>query len=296
MEKQNTPQVESSARGTLKFCRRGPKGSIVLAALHRPTVKNAVNDDVYEDLIDLLYETERDSSISALVLTGSGSYFSSGADLKHQNFMPEPKGRNSKHKPVGRFMTKIISYPKLLAAAVNGPAVGIGVTLLFHCDLVWCTTTATFWTPFSRIALVPELCSSTTFPNRMGLAKANEFFLLGTKIDASTALQWNICSRIVQDVDLSGDPFHSLSLANQMAQQIDQQLLSLPLGDQTAQLFVSMVRGRQQQQQQHLQSTCQQELALMDQRFDSGQVAEAVSYLALDSTKRNEISLPRSKL
>ena len=284
-------KVQSSSRGTLRFSRRGHKGSILLVALHRPHVKNAINDDCYLDLADLLHETAQDSSISALVLTGTGSYFSSGADLADQSLSVKSssssssRGRNSLQRPVGRFMFQLLSYPKLLAAAVNGPAVGIGVTLLLHCDLVWCSETATFWTPFSRIALVPELCSSVTFLQRMGLAKANELLLLGNKIDATTALQWNLCSRIIPSSSSQGvssdDPFHPPdqplpSLAMHLVNEIDEKLLSLPFGHETAQLFVSMVRGRQQAS---MKSICQEELTQMDQRFDSGQVATAVAHL-----------------
>jgi len=279
----------TSARGTLKISRRGQKGSILLVAFDRPRVKNAVNDDVYEDLIEILHESASDDSISALVLTGTGPYFSSGADLKANNFHPkEGTNNNSLHKPLGRFISKLIDYPKILAAAVNGPAVGIGTTLLLHCDLVYCSTTATFWTPFSRIALVPELCSSVTFPSRMGLPKANEFFLLGKKIDAATAVDWNLCSRVVENVDQSGDPFHPQSLANQMCDEIDERLLSLPLGEKTAETFVAMVRGRQRS---YLHSVCRDELSQLAERVDSGQVAEAASHLFKD-----RLATPRSKL
>lgn len=258
--------------------RRGHQNSILLVALCRPRVKNAINDDVYLDLIDVLQETSTDASISCLVLTGTGSYFSSGADLKNGSLMPEEGGRKALHKPVGKFMMQLLAYPKILAAAVNGPAVGIGTTLLFHFDLVYCTKTATFWTPFSRIAFVPELCSSVTFPQRMGLVKANELLLLGKKIDAQTAVDWNLCSRIVIEADMSGDPFHPQSLANLIAMEIDQSLLVLSGSARTAQIYVNMVRGADRLQ---LQSVCQEELTKLDERFDNGEVAEAASRLVV---------------
>ena len=283
--------IETSKRGTLQLGRRGHKDSIMLVALHRPHVKNAINDDVYLDLIDVLQETLEDSSILCLILTGTGSYFSSGADLKNGDLSPESGGRQSLSRPVGRFMLQLIAYPKILAAAVNGPAVGIGTTMLFHFDLVYCTQNATFWTPFSRIAFVPELCSSDAFPARMGLAKANELLLLAKKIDAQTAVQWNICSRIVPQADvLSGDPFHSKSLATLMALEIDQSLLTLSGAARTVQLYVGMVRGADRLR---LQSICREELKKLDERFDNGEVAEAATQLAASLHNGRK---PRSRL
>lgn len=90
----------------------------------------------------------------------SGEYFSSGADLKNTNMIPDDDETTQPTfmKPAGRFMVAMLHFPKLICAAVNGPAVGIGVTLLLHCDLCFCTKNATFWTPFTRIALGKTLC------------------------------------------------------------------------------------------------------------------------------------------
>jgi len=240
------PTLSSAAipfgRGNIHVARRGYKNSILLVALSRPRVKNAFSDDLYLDLVDVLQEAAADETLSALVLTGNGSYFSSGADLKG-NFMPEEDGgtRDTLNKPAGKFMMALLSFPKLVAAAVQGPAVGIAVTLLLHCDLCFCTPHATFWAPFTRIALVPEFCSSTTLVETMGVTKANELLMLSRKIDAETALQWNLCSRVVKDCDASGDPFHPNSIASYMSREIDEQLLKLPRGHQTAQVRRSFV-------------------------------------------------------
>jgi peroxisomal 3,2-trans-enoyl-CoA isomerase len=225
----------SFGRGKIRLARRGHNSSILLIALSRPRVKNAFSDDLYLDLVDVLQDVAADDSLSALVLTSEGSYFSSGADLKG-NFMPEEDGgtRDTLNKPPGKFMMALLSFPKLVAAAVQGPAVGIAVTLLLHCDLCFCTPQATFWAPFTRLALVPEFCSSTTLVETMGIAKANELLMLSKKIDAETALQWNLCSRIVNDCDTSGNPFHPNSLGSYMSREIDEQLLRLPRGVQTA--------------------------------------------------------------
>ena len=274
---------------TLRTCRRGTKGSILLVALHRPHVKNAMNDKVFEDLIEIFESAAKDDSVSAIVLTGSGSYFSSGADLKGGTYTAEAGGRQSRIKPGGRFMMALISFPKILAAAVNGPTVGIATCALMHCDLVYCSESATFWAPFTRLALVPELCSSTTFMSSMGLAKANELLLLGKRIDARTAVDWNICSRIVGKVDESGDPFHPNSLASVMCDELDKQLLSLPLGSKTATYFTSLVKGSRQR---HLEQVVREELEKLDERFDTGQVAVAAKALNFGSRPEG----PRSRL
>jgi enoyl-CoA hydratase/carnithine racemase len=284
----DTPEPFGS--GNLYTCRRGKKRSIVLASLFRPKTRNAFNDDLYEDLIQLLQSTAADPSVSAVVLTGVGSFFSSGADLRDGKFVPESgAGRETIKKPAGRFMMALIAYPKVLCAAVQGPAVGIGVTLLLHCDIVHCSPTASFWAPFTRLALVPELCSSVTFLETMGLSKANELLLLGKRIDAKKALDWNLCSEIVTDCDVSGDPFHSNSLASRMCNEIDRCLLSLPVGNTTADVFVSFVKGARRQR---LERVCQAELLKLDERFNTGQVMEAASQIQIGSQKTH----PRSKL
>ena len=238
---------------------------------------------VYEDLIDIMNFVEHDPTFSAIVLTGSGPYFSSGADLSTGAFVPEPNGRRTRNKPAGRFMLSLIRFPKILASAVNGPAVGIAVTLLMHCDLVHCSDKATFWAPFTRLALVPELCSSATFIESHGLSKANELLLLGKKIDADTALNWNICSKVV-NIEGAIDPFHTNSLASKMCTEIDKKLLSLPLGERTSEYFVSFIKGARRHR---MEKICLAELKKLDERFDTGQVQEASQYVKIGSSSKN---------
>jgi peroxisomal 3,2-trans-enoyl-CoA isomerase len=278
--------------GSLRLSRRGKARSILLVAFSKVEVRNAFNDAVYEDLIGVLGLAAQDHSLSAVVLTGSGDFFSSGADLKGGNFTPEEGGRRTLQKPAGRLMLEIIAFPKILAAAVNGPAVGIAVTLLMHCDLVHCSPNATFWAPFTRLALVPELCSSVTFLETMGLAKANEMLLLSREINAQTAVDWGICSRIVHGFDVSGEPFHPNSLACRMCSEIDERLLRLPKGPQTAEYFVSLIRGRRRDR---LSSICREELLKLDERFDSGDVLTAARSIRIGSDSRRRRSM-KSKL
>lgn len=279
--------VYASTNGTLNICRRGTNkaNSILLVALNRPRVKNAFNDAVYEDLVEILTTSAKDDTVAGIVLTGTGPSFSSGADLRGESMESSEEGRQSLHRPVGRYMMAVLAYPKIFGAAVNGPVVGIGTTTLLHCDLVFCTRTATFWAPFTRLAVIPELCSSVTLMNVMGLAKANEFLLLGEKADATKAVEWNICSRIVDNVDQSGDPFHPNSLASFMCQEIDKKLLSLPMGKESVHYFVSLVKGSRRK---YLQSVCLDELVKLDERFDSGQVATALQSIVFGSKAKTK--------
>jgi len=297
-------------RGNLLVCRRGRKGNVVVAALHRPDTHNAFHDAMYEDLIELLQLSARDDSVAALVLSGTGPYFSSGADLKADGGLAAAVkeseesigGREMLRKPAGRFMMALIAFPKVIAAAVQGPAVGIGVTLLLHCDLVHMSPQANLWVPFTRLALVPELCSSRTFVDSMGLSKANELLLLGKRIDAQTSLAWNIASRVVDVTkgDSSSniaaattDPFHPNSLASRMVNDIDRKLLQLPCGERTSQYFVSLMRGSRRQE---MERVCREELIKLDERFNTGQVKIAAQQVQFGSASKGKTQPRRSKL
>ena len=151
-----TTTPSSYGRGTVSICRQGKNGSILVVAINRLKVKNALNDDVYEDLIGVLERAKVDSTLSAVIWTAAGSYFSSGADVREGHLS---EGKSSKiptkmiERPGGRFMLAVVSFPKVFCAAVQGPAVGIAATALMHCDLVYFGDTAYFWAPFSRLAL-----------------------------------------------------------------------------------------------------------------------------------------------
>lgn len=261
-----------------------------MVVMNRPSVKNAMNDDMYEDLVSVMIAVEDDPTIAAMVLTGMGDYFSSGADLAQASQVANSlQPRQTLHKPAGKFMHTLLHFSKILAAAVQGPAVGIAMTLLLHCDLVIADRQrATFWAPFTRLALVPELCSSSTFPRTMGLSKANEMLLLGKRISAQTAYEYNICSQLhTIEKDSSRDPFGLDSLASKLSHELHASLLSsLPLGDKTAnEYFVKLVKHNAHRKQQ-LQTALHDELRLLDERFDTGQVAQAFAQLSMGKSKR----------
>lgn len=107
-------------------------------------------------------------------------------------------------------MMAVLRFPKILVAAVNGPAVGIGVTLLPHCDLVYSSASATFWVPFLRIAVVPEFGSSLTFPRIMGQAVAGDMLLNSRILTSDEALQWGLVSELHSPQDLLSGGTHCL--------------------------------------------------------------------------------------
>lgn len=171
---------------------------IYVAELRRPRVKNAFDDAMYQQLMLAIDEFEADEQLHALVLTGHGDYFTSGADIE-QAFLRYGDGSTqlpSQGEPK-KFMHKLLECKKLVVAAVNGPAIGIGVTLLLHCDLVFASDKATFWTPFMRIGIVPEFASSYTFPHVLGAAVANDLLLRSKQIDAQRALACGLVGQLL---------------------------------------------------------------------------------------------------
>ena len=279
------PSLNSNAvkpfGSTLLTKRLGHKNSIVLVCLNRPRVKNAFNDEQYDDLVDLLAAAQNDAAVHAVVLTGGGQYFSSGADLTETDFEGD---EDMIDKSAGRFMMALIAFRKVFVAAVNGPAVGIGVTLLMHCDLVYCTDRAWFWVPFTRIALVPEFCSSVTFVEAMGLGRANELLLLGKKIGPKRAVSVRIVCDIIEDCDESGDAFSRNSIGSRVCKDLDESLLQIYNGDKTSMIYVGMIRGRAKRRAQ-LETVCKEELTRLDGRLRSGEVLDAAMQLDFSRSK-----------
>ncbi|NWH61310.1 ECI2 isomerase, partial [Geococcyx californianus] len=151
------------------------KNNITKIMLNRPDKKNAINIKMYREIIKALEEAGKTDSTIA-VITGNGDYYSSGNDLT--NFINVPSGGMEKMAKDGAVLLKdfvghFIDFPKPLIAVVNGPAVGIIVTVLGLCDIVYATDRATFHTPFSHLGQSPEGCSSYLFPKIMGLAKVS---------------------------------------------------------------------------------------------------------------------------
>lgn len=160
--------------------------------LNRPSRYNALNLGMYRGIVDALNTSATQPQVKAVMLKASGAMFSSGNDLSM--FTNNPEGKSFEGmaedgaKILENFVDAFLTYPKPIVASVQGPAVGIAVTLLALCDLVYVSETTTLHTPFTALGQSPEACSSVLFPQIMGKAQANAMLLLGEKIDATQAV------------------------------------------------------------------------------------------------------------
>ena len=172
---------------------------VTTMTIARPEKRNAITQDMYAAMADALEDYAQSDAVRAFVITGAEDYFTSGNDL--QDFA---KGiRSDGVPPVIRFLTAISTCPKPLIAAVNGPAIGVGVTMLLHCDLIIAADTATFSTPFVQLGLVPEAASSLLLPATVGLAVANDMLLANRVLDAAEALRFGLVSRVAPSSDFA---------------------------------------------------------------------------------------------
>ena len=177
--------------------------------LNRPDKKNALTTDMYAGLTELFRQASADNDIRVVMLNG-GENFCAGNDLR--DFLEQPG--DFLHSPAGRFLLTIAQFDKPLLAAVDGYAVGIGTTLLLHCDLVYCSNRATFSLPFVNLGLVPEFAASLLLPQSAGYRLAAELLLLGEPFDAATALRAGLVNAICEPERLME---HSLGIAEKLA-------------------------------------------------------------------------------
>jgi enoyl-CoA hydratase/carnithine racemase len=175
------------------------EGAVLSAAFARPQKKNAITGAMYDALIEAFEAAERDPDIGALVLTGKGGVFTAGNDLG--DFLAVAS-RESGDFPASRFVRKLAEFEKPLVAAVDGLAIGVGTTLLLHCDLVYATPAARFQMPFVNLGLVPEAGSSLLAPQRFGRAKAAEFLLLAEPFDGHEALKLGLVNAVLPQGEL----------------------------------------------------------------------------------------------
>lgn len=173
-------------------------GAIVTLAIARPARRNALTWEMYDALDAALAQAEADETVRVVVVRGTDAAFSAGNDLEDFLLRP-PSGHDA---PVFRFLERVAGAAKPLVAAVNGPAVGIGTTLLLHCDLVFAGEGARFALPFVKLGLVPEFASSYLLPLVAGMSRARELLLLGEPFDARAAFEAGIVTRVVPDAEV----------------------------------------------------------------------------------------------
>ena len=171
------------------------KDHVLTLTFARPDKKNAITNAMYGRLADALIAAETDKATRVIVLRGEGDMFTAGNDVGEFAMMATGAFKGERH--VSRFVEAIARSTRPLVAAVQGRAVGIGTTMLLHCDFVVLGEDAMLSTPFVSLALVPEAASTLLMPLRIGYARAYEMFALGEAMDAKTALQLGIANRVV---------------------------------------------------------------------------------------------------
>lgn len=245
-------------------------GAVCTVTFCRPEVKNAMSMRAYLETAQALARAAAAPAVHAVILTGAGDYFTSGADLSEDGALG-PNMINPVLAPVGKFMAAILHFPKFLIAAVNGPAVGIGVTLLPHCDVAYASNDATFWVPFARIAVVPEFCSSVTLPRILGPSLANEMLLMSRKLSASEARAGGLVSALFPTDRLLPEVHKRVAA-----------MLAQPLAGDSLPLYKRMIRRPVVQE---LESVLHSEMVELGRRAVNGDTARAVRALNQERKK-----------
>jgi 2-(1,2-epoxy-1,2-dihydrophenyl)acetyl-CoA isomerase len=181
----------------------GTEDAVAEITLNRPERLNAWTDQFGSELRQAILEDAADPSVRAVLITGAGRGFSSGADVKEMLEQGAREERpdvthllRERYHPI---IKGIRELPKPVVAAVNGPAVGIGCSLALACDLIWAAETAIFGLAFVNIGLVPDGGSTFLVPVAAGKARALEMALLGDPVSAEQALDWGLINRVVPD-------------------------------------------------------------------------------------------------
>ena len=189
---------------------KASSGSILTLSFDRPEKMNALTREMYADLAAALNEAAGDFAVRAVILTSTGAHFTAGNDIK--DFMEHPP--TTQDSTVAAFLGALLEFPKPLLAAVNGNAVGVGTTMLLHCDVVVADPKASFSMPFASLGLVPEAGSSLLFPELVGYQRAAKIFMTGESFSAESAKEMGLVAEISTDAYAA-----ALVIAQQIAEQ-----------------------------------------------------------------------------
>jgi enoyl-CoA hydratase/carnithine racemase len=168
------------------------KDSILTITIDRASAKNALSLNMYAQLTAALKQLDDDPTLSVAVITGGENCFTAGNDLK--DFLAG--GELNEQHPTVQFLYQIASTKKPIVAAVAGPAIGIGTTMLLHCDLVYAADNTVFQLPFAQLGLCPEAACSEILPRLTGHVKAFEMVVLGDKFNANDALDIGLINKV----------------------------------------------------------------------------------------------------
>jgi enoyl-CoA hydratase/carnithine racemase len=204
---------------------------VLTVTIARPEKKNALTLAMYRAMSDAIQQARTDDTVWALLITGQADVFTSGNDL--QDFLEQtPEGDES---PVFRFMRAMLDCEKPIIAAVTGPAIGIGTTMLLHCDLVYVADDARLGMPFVNLGLVPEFGSSLLLPRLMGYAQAAEKLLLGGVFSGTEAARLGLANAALpasEVLDHARGAARRFSTLRSPAVQASKRLLRAPLRDE----------------------------------------------------------------
>ena len=190
---------------------------VMTLTFNRVDKKNSITRAMYTALADGLEQAAGDAAVRVVVIQGDPTVFSAGNDIADFQSAPADPGPRDE-QPVWRFLKAIAVFPKPLIAAVCGPAVGVGTTLLLHCDLVYAGDNVAFAMPFVNLGLVPEAASSLLLPQMFGYHRAAEALLMGDPFMAEAALEVGLANRVVPPTE-----------CNAYAQQQARKLAAKPL-------------------------------------------------------------------
>ena len=193
------------------------ESQVLSISFNRPEKMNALTRSMYGQLAQELNSADKEFGIRAVVLTSEGDHFTSGNDIT--DFLEHPP--TSDDSTVAAFLSAIHNFSKPLIAAVKGNAIGVGTTMLLHCDIAVASESAKFAMPFTSLGLVPEAGSSLLFPRMVGHHRAAELFFTGDSIDATFAEEIGLINYI------SADPYQkALELAHKIAKQPPQAIIN----------------------------------------------------------------------
>jgi enoyl-CoA hydratase/carnithine racemase len=226
------------------------EGAVFRLQINRPEKRNALTNGMYDELASALQEAAGDPGVRVVLVHGQTDCFTSGNDL-HDFAEAPPTGDDS---PVGRFINAISRAPKPIVAAVAGPAVGIGTTMLLHCDAVYAAENTRFQLPFVNLALLPEAGSSLLLPMQVGYLRAAELLMLGEPFSAAKALQYGLVTEVCADgpaalkaaqaaaARLSAKPPAALQLTKMLLKSPHAERLAAQVGDEIRH-FAEQVRS-----------------------------------------------------
>lgn len=250
------------AYGKIKELLLEKRDKLLIIKINNPLKKNSITIAAYIEFAEVLKLAGDDDSVTVVAVTGVGDFYTSGNDLSPKAMKGDYEEYLKENDKILRNMIRAFyEFPKILVAVVNGPCIGIGMTTAALCDIVYCTDNAYFLTPFTKLGLCPEGCSSYTFPRLLGKAKCIEVLLLNQKLTAEDALRLNFVSDVVKLEELDSKIWPKVM-----------EITKLPVGSLMAGKSLLM-KARQADLDRAMNNECEE----LQRRFHSDEFFNAVA-------------------